>query len=170
RVTTTDRRAEVGAVRLFIGFCAIAAIGVVIGRLVTGPLDPWVTRNLDAPLRSFSISHANSTGLRMARDVSAFGSAAATGAIALVVGIVWSLRDRSVRPALTLGLAFGGALALAIVVKFLVHRAPASGPIGALTPGTFPSGHTLFASVVYGAIAVLVLQTQSSRTVRLAVA
>jgi undecaprenyl-diphosphatase len=166
----TDDRAELVAARLVIGFFAIAVIGVLVGRLVTGPLYAWVTGNLDDPIRTFSLSHATSAGVRAARDVSVFGSAAATGLLAVAVGVIWSVRVRNARPALLLTSAFVGAFAIAFVVKYLVHRAPASGPIGLRTPGTFPSGHTLFAVAVYGAIAVLVLRTDGPRTLRVAVA
>lgn len=165
-----DRGIEVVAARLAIGFCTIVVIGVALGRLVTGPLYQFVTRNFDAPLRSFSISHASAGGLRAARDVSVFGSAWTTGVIAIVVGAIWAFRGRNARPVWVLASAFAGALAMAVIVKYVVHRAPASGPIATVTPGTFPSGHTLFASVVYGAIAVLVLRTQRPRALRLAVA
>ncbi len=165
-----DRGVGVLVARLVVGFCAIVLIGVFLGRLVTGPLYPWATRNLDEPLRSFSLSHASANGLRAARDISAFGTATVTGLVALVAGVIWSVRERNARPALLLVVAFAGALAMAVIVKYVVHRAPASGPITALTPGTFPSGHTLFASVVYGAIAVLVWRTHRPRAMKLAVA
>jgi undecaprenyl-diphosphatase len=41
-----------------------------------------------------------------------------------------------------------------------------SGPTPRFTPGTFPSGHTLFAVAVYGSVAFLVARANGWRVVR----
>jgi undecaprenyl-diphosphatase len=145
---------------------AVAAAGVVLGRLVVGPLASWLDHTVDAPARSFSLDHSSAGLTRVAKDVSVFGRAAVTGSVAAVVGFVWWHRTRNARPALVLATAFAGALSVALMVKYGVHRSPAAGPTPRFSPGTFPSGHALFATAVYGAIAVLLLRAKGLAPIR----
>lgn len=153
-------------VRVAAAIIGVAAFGVFLGRLVVGPLSSWVTHSLDTPARTFSLDHSNTWLTRLAEDVSPLGSAAVTGAVAIVVALVWWYRTRNVRPALVLAMTFVGALVVALMVKYGVHRSPASGPTPRFSPGTFPSGHTLFATAVYGSVAVLLLRARGLAPLR----
>jgi undecaprenyl-diphosphatase len=149
---------------------AIAAVGVVVGRLITGRFAHWVYWDIDIPVRSFAEHHAHARVLRYARRISGLGNAVVTGIVAFVVGSVWAARTRSWRPLLILGFVFAGAGLVTLVVKPVVHRSPQSGPIAAFTPGTFPSGHAITAAAVYGTILWLILRTRAPRTVRVLLA
>ena len=143
--------------RLAVAVFGIALFGVLLGRLVVGPLASWVTRDVDAPARLFSLHHENATLTASAERISTAGSAWVAGSVAAVVALGWWRRTRNMRPAVVLVTAFLGAAVVTAAVKFGVHRSPASGPTPRFSPGSFPSGHTLFALAVYGTIAVLIV-------------
>ncbi|MET1001565.1 MAG: phosphatase PAP2 family protein [Acidimicrobiia bacterium] len=149
---------------------AITLAGVFLGLLVRGPLSAWIDRDVDHPARSFSESHNNETAVSLSRRLDDLGEARVTGAIAVVAGAVLWGRRRTPRPALLLASGFVGAAFITVVVKRAVSRQPASGPIPGFSPGTFPSGHTLFALTVYGCLAVLVLRSGAPALVRWATA
>jgi undecaprenyl-diphosphatase len=158
-------------VRLALAVFAIAAVGVLLGRLVVGPLASWVTRDVDAPARLFSLHHENGALTASAARIGAAGSAWVSGSVAAVVALGWWLRTRNPRPAIVLVTAFLGAAAVTLAVKYGVHRSPASHATPRLSPGSFPSGHALFALAVYGTLAVLIVgATGRARAIRVSAA
>jgi undecaprenyl-diphosphatase len=154
-----------------IGVVAITVFGGVLARLVVGPLADWVANAIDAPTRHFSERHAHISLLEAADQISVLGSFAMTAAVVLFVsGFCW-LRRRDPRPAIVLVATFVGAAFVTLAVKYGVHRSPASGPTGRFSAGTFPSGHGLLATAVYGTLAVLLVQaTGRGRPLRIVVA
>jgi len=154
--------AKTGA-RLAIAVLGIALFGVLLGRLVVGPLSSWVTRDVDTPARLFSLHHENPALTAGAERVSPAGSAWVAGSVAAVVALGWWLRTRNPRAPIALGTAFFGAAVVTLAVKYGVHRSPASHPTPRFSPGSFPSGHTLFALAVYGTIAVLIVDGKGRR-------
>jgi undecaprenyl-diphosphatase len=151
---------------LVVAVVGVAALGVLLGRLVVGPLASFLDRDVDGPTRSFSIDHTNPTFVRLANDATRFGSVAATGVAAVAVALLHWWRTRNARRAMLLVTAFVGAGAVTVLVKYGIHRSPMSGPTPRFTPGTFPSGHTLFAVAVYGSVAFLVARANGWRVVR----
>jgi membrane-associated phospholipid phosphatase len=156
------------AVALWFG--VIAVFGIAIGRAITGPLDSFVTHHFDTPIRTFVTRQNEPVWHHLLAHVSALGTAFVTGAVAVVTGGVWSARTRRPTAARQCATAFVGAALLTIIVKFGVHRDPASGPLPSFTAGSFPSGHALFAVSVYGTIAVLTLRSSLPRAIRVTVA
>jgi membrane-associated phospholipid phosphatase len=152
------------------GLAVIAIAGIVIGHAVTGPFSTVISNDVDSPVRNFVTDSHPQSWHDLLAHVSAFGTALVTGAIAAVVGVLWSLRRGSLTTALQCAAAFGGAGALTIIVKYGVNRQPASGPLPSFSAGSFPSGHALFAVSVYGTIAALVVRSHASRALRLPVA
>lgn len=149
-------------------FAVIAIAGILAGRVITGPLDTLVARDIDGPVRDF-VTRRNEPGWhQLLAHVSAFGTAFVTGAVAVAAGVLWSVRKRTPTVALQLVTAFAGAGLLTIVVKFGVDRNPASGPIPTFAAGTFPSGHALFAVSVYGTIGALILRSRAPKLIRAA--
>jgi undecaprenyl-diphosphatase len=154
------------AVRAALGLAAIVLLGVGLGRLVTGPLAHVVARDLDSPARRFSESHAGPPWHRLLSDVSTLGTAWVTGAVAVVGGGLLSVRRRTPVLAGQIVAAFAGAAVLTVAVKIGVHRYPASGEVPDLTSGTFPSGHALFATAVYGMFAVVIARSSGRAVAR----
>src|SRR5262249_54571491 len=153
------RRSAARTVVLLAGaLLAVVAVGVVLGRLITGRFTRLIYWDIDIPVRSFAEHHAQATALHYLRRISALGNAVVTGVVAFVVGGVWAARTRAWRPLLILAFVFSGAGFVTLVVKPVVHRSPQSGPIAAFTPGTFPSGHAITAAAVYGAILWLIVR------------
>jgi membrane-associated phospholipid phosphatase len=138
----------------------LVVVGDVLGHLITGPLADWVYHDVDVPVRNFSTDHSSGHLIRLSGWVGTFGNVVLTGVVAVVIGWVWWLRTRDLRPALCLVSAFGGAAVLTVVVKYAVNRTPASGPLPSFSAGTFPSGHELFALTVYGTLAVLAVRSR----------
>jgi undecaprenyl-diphosphatase len=149
--------ARTGAM-LLVAIVGVVAVGVVLGRLLVGPLGTWLARDVDGPARTASIDHANSTVSDVAHRVSPLGNAVITGFVAAVIAAGWYARTRNRRPALVLIATFTGAAVVTLLVKYGVHRSPAYGPTTPLRPGAFPSGHTLFALAVFGTLAVLLVR------------
>jgi membrane-associated phospholipid phosphatase len=143
------------ALRTALGLIALALLGVVLGRLVTGPLATVVGRDLDDPTRRFAVAHGGPAWHRLLSDVTVLGTGFVTGAAAIVGGTLLASTRRTTAIAAQTVAAFAGAAVLTLTVKIGVHRYPASGVFPNLTSGTFPSGHALFATSVYGTFAVL---------------
>ncbi len=146
----------------------VASLGVFLGRLVVGPLATWLDHDVDGPTRRFALDHTNTTVANAAQHVTTLGTITATGAVAVVAGLLWLWRTRTIRPAIVVVAAFVSAAAVTLLVKYGVHRSPMSGPTPRFSAGTFPSGHTLFAMSVYGSIAVLLVRARGSRVLRAA--
>jgi len=145
-----------------IGVGAIVVFGALVARLVVGPLADWVASAIDAPARHFSERHAHSSLLDAADQISVLGSFAITaGVVVAVSGFSW-LGRRDPRPGIVLVATFLAAAFVTLAVKYGVHRSPASGPTGRFSAGTFPSGHGLLATAVYGTLAVLLVQAKGS--------
>jgi undecaprenyl-diphosphatase len=152
------------------GLALIAAGGIALGRIITGPLGAVVARDIDTPVRDFVTRPHDQVWHDLLAHVSAFGTASVTAAIAGVAGLLWSRRLRSPIVAVQFVAAFAGAAVLTILVKFGVNRDPVSGPIPKFAAGTFPSGHTVFAVSVYGMIGAFVLRSSAPRIVSVPVA
>lgn len=154
-----------------IAVLAITVLGVILARLVVGPLADWVSNSIDAPARRFAEHHSDPTRLERADQVSVFGGFGLTIVIVVIVGALWWLRTRDPRPAIVLAAALLGAAFVTIAVKYAVHRSPASGTTPRFSAGTFPSGHALLATAVYGTLAVLVVRARArGRSLRVAAA
>jgi membrane-associated phospholipid phosphatase len=142
-------------VQLAVAFVTIAMLGVFLGRLVVGPLAVWITGDVDTPARSFFEHHESAALTAKADLVTTAGSAWFVGAVVAGVAFACWVRTRRARPAIVLVTAFLGAGVVTALVKYGIHRSPASNPTPRFSPGTFPSGHALFAFTVYGTLAVL---------------
>ena len=130
-----------------------------------GPLSAWIDREVDIPPRSFSESHNNESAVSVSRRLDDLGDPGSPARSPYQGAVLWG-RRRTARPALLLASGFVGAVFVTEVVKRAVNRQPASGPISRISPGTFPSGHTLLALTVYGCLAVLVLRSGAPALVR----
>jgi membrane protein DedA with SNARE-associated domain/membrane-associated phospholipid phosphatase len=97
------------------------------------------------------------------------GSNAVVGPVAIVGAIAIGRSRRSWRPAVTLGVLYGWAVIGHAVVADLVHRPrPAvTDWLSAASGWAYPSGHTVQATVIYGALLLLLVPPRSAVAVRL---
>ena len=150
-----DRRAA--ARTLGISWLLLLLGVLAVGWLLTHPLestvDPW-----DDDVVLWFADHRTS-GLDLAADIGSKIADTIVGlALALVIAVVVSRRERSWRPAVYYAVLVGPTLALYLVVTALIPRDRP--PVKILDPGlvpdhSFPSGHVFTAIVVYCATALL---------------
>jgi membrane-associated phospholipid phosphatase len=91
--------------------------------------------------------------------ISFFGSGAFLGAVAGLGALFFAWR-RSWHRLLTLLLVVPGGALIDVVVKHLIHRQRPlfQNPIATLNSFSFPSGHTMGATLFYGLMAMFALQ------------
>jgi membrane-associated phospholipid phosphatase len=147
-------------------FVLLALLTVASGVAVRGPIGRFVLSNVDGPTRRFVVNHDSVTLTRAFHDVSFLGRAAVAGSVAIVLGVAWALKAGAIRPLVRFGLAYGGATAITTVTKLAVRRRPAYGPLHGLLGGTYPSGHALIATAVYGTAAVLIVRSRLPLLIR----
>ncbi|MEO5622103.1 MAG: phosphatase PAP2 family protein [Dokdonella sp.] len=121
--------------------------------------------NRDAPLGTIDLAvsawlHAHATPARTSAMIfiSQLGAPLTASAIAVVVALFLLWRRQRYR-LLALVLAVPGGSLVNVVVKQVIHRhRPVfSDPIQTLTSYSFPSGHALGATVLYGMIAAMLV-------------
>jgi membrane-associated phospholipid phosphatase len=91
--------------------------------------------------------------------ISYFGSLAVTGGIAFAIGIIlW--RRRLYDHFLALSFAVPGGMLINVVVKYLVYRSRPffEDPIVTLSSYSFPSGHAMASTVLYGLLAAFAIE------------
>jgi membrane-associated phospholipid phosphatase len=113
--------------------------------------------------------HANRTPARTnaMRYVTWLGSTVVASSITTVVGIYLLLsRRRYWFAALVLSVAGGAILNRLLKSAFQRARPQLDDPIFTFTGYSFPSGHTLTATVVYGCLAALIVANTRNRSVR----
>jgi len=122
---------------------------VALGLLVTGPVAPFLHRNLDAPSTSFFLAHAPAGASVLAR-VGALGHPIVAASIAIAVCTIVRVRTHGWAPLPAVPAALFGAMVITGVVRWASSRSNGYGPIDG-----FPSGHTLIATSVFGTFALL---------------
>lgn len=153
--------------RVLVAAGVVLVLGIVFGEAAKHgavPFDRAVTRDLSDLGRSHST-------LRVAMEmVTFFGSTAWLTGVVLVATIA-SIARRAVARAVRLVLCTGVGAALATVLKVIVDRPrpPTSYALVHATGLSFPSGHAMNSTVVYGALMLLFVAPTAGRS-RVAVA
>jgi len=147
-----DPRGALG-LYLTVGLVLSTAAGWVFGAAVQDILADEQLAVADAPLARFVAAHRSVGFTRALEAMSTLGTPAAVIALVAVSGLVLARSARSLRPAAFLVTCVAGGELLRVVVGALVGRpAPTGGLIPA--PGfSFPSGHTVVAATLCGAVA-----------------
>ena len=121
---------------------------------------------LDASVERFMVEHRVAWLTTAMRAVTHLGSAAWLVWLVAGVGLAYVMVRRTVRPLLFLAITFGGAAALAHLLKLAIgrHRPPPSGVV--VHGASFPSGHATGAAAAFGAVALVVVAGRSPATRR----
>lgn len=149
---------------IFILTGAAWLFGAILEDVVTG--DPLTV--LDLRIAVWLHAHATPSLTRIMVFISYLGTSAVTGAIAVVVGFaLW--RRRYPYRLLALALAVPGGMLLNVLIKYAVHRPRPifDHPLEALATYSFPSGHALASTVLYGLLAAFAVWTSKDRRWRM---
>jgi undecaprenyl-diphosphatase len=147
----------------------IGAAGWVLGILVQDVVARDDLVLVDAPVTRFLVDHREHWLTTLMQIITTLGSARVLVPLALIVGVTWWLRSRSLRPLVVLVGAYAGAAALSDAVKALVDRPrpPLATMIGQFGGSAFPSGHAAQSIAVYGVLAALLAGSGPSWTTKL---
>jgi membrane-associated phospholipid phosphatase len=94
--------------------------------------------------------------------ISYFGAPAVTGSMAFATGIVLWRRRYSYR-LLELVIAVPGGMLFNVLIKYIIHRPRPffDNPLLTLTGYSFPSGHAMASTVLYGMLAAFAVRTST---------
>lgn len=114
----------------------------------------------DAQLSNWLHSHASLSLTKAMLAFTFFGSTGAVSCIAIAFGLYLIWRRRFNWLAVVVSAVFGGML-LNKLLKYVFHRPRPyfSDPILTLTGYSFPSGHTMMATALYGVLAAYLFTT-----------
>jgi undecaprenyl-diphosphatase len=136
----------------------VAAALVVAGLSVRGPL------GIDTAAADWAHAHATPWTTDVLSTLTDVGQPSTILVLAIVFGIVETIRTRSVWGVVFLVVVVGGNGLLTTVTKNLVDRArPDLDPIAATLGPSFPSGHSSWSAAFFAAAAFLLARGRSPR-------
>jgi undecaprenyl-diphosphatase len=146
------------------GLLVLLGVGWTLGILVQDLLGRGRSPLVDGPVQQFLVTHRESWLTAAMHLVTYLGDSSRVMGLALVMGLLWWWRTRNPGPLVLLTGAYVGARVIETTVKVLTHRPrpPAEQALDTFTRFAFPSAHVIYATVIYGALAFL-LVTWSSR-------
>ena len=142
------RRLDIGT-RLATSLIIVGLAAVALALLVTGPLAPVLSRDLDGPGSSFFFAQAP-FGASLFRRVGALGDPVVAGSIVIALCTIVGVRAHTWAPLAAGVAALLGAIVITTVVRLATSRSNGYGPIDG-----FPSGHAMAAASVFGTLALL---------------
>jgi undecaprenyl-diphosphatase len=142
------------AASVLVAWIALAGVFVAVGALIAGQPPPF-----DMALSHWFASHRNPQWTAASDFWSQAGGTRWIVAVALVVGPLVTARTRHWRPGLFLAAVMAGEAGLFVTVAAAVGRPwpDVTNLDAGLPTSSFPSGHTMAAVCVYGAIAVILV-------------
>jgi membrane-associated phospholipid phosphatase len=142
---------------------AVLGVGWILGTIVQDLLGRSQSPLLDGPVQQFFASHRESWLIATMRLVTYLGDSSKLMKLALLIGLLWWWRIRNPGPLVLLTGAYIGARVIELTVKVLTHRPrpPAEQALGTFTHFAFPSAHVTYATVIYGALALLLVASSS---------
>lgn len=147
------------------GFLVFVAMTLVLGEISEDVINREPLTVADAQLSAWLHRHATSALTSAMFIITSFGSTLVVSCIASGLALYLFWQKRFYWFATAVSSVFGGML-LNKLLKFVFHRARPhfTDPILALNSYSFPSGHTMMATVLYGvAAAYLAAQTSDWR-------
>ncbi|MFN2622065.1 MAG: phosphatase PAP2 family protein [Chthoniobacterales bacterium] len=142
---------------LTIGLLVIIATGWWFAVVAEDMSRNATTRVLDENITSWFTGHATPFLTRISRTITFFGSVLFITSAAVFLGVVLAIRKSFYR-LIALASAVGGGALLNLALKHLFHRQRPvlENPLVTLSSYGFPSGHTMGATIFYGALALIV--------------
>jgi undecaprenyl-diphosphatase len=145
---------------LVIGLLVFAAMTLILGEISEDIMNGQPITIADVQLSNWLFTHRSSRLTTAFLIVTSFGSTIAVSIIAITVGLYLLWRRQPYWLAAVWSSVFGGML-LNKYLKLVFYRPRPyfEDPILVLTTYSFPSGHTMAATVLYGILAVLLVTT-----------
>jgi membrane-associated phospholipid phosphatase len=142
---------------------AVLGVGWILGTIVQDLLGRSQSPLVDGPVQQFFASHRESQLTAAMRLVTYLGDSSKLTKLTLLIGLLWWWRTRNPGPLVLLTGAYIGARIIATTVKVLTHRPrpPAEQALDTFTRFAFPSAHVTYATVIYGALALLLVASSS---------
>ena len=142
---------------LTIGLLVIIGTGAWFADVAEDVSRNAATRILDDSITSWFAVHATPLLTAISRTVTFFGSVLFISSAAIFVGVILAIRKSFYR-LIALAAAAGGGALLNLALKHLFHRQRPvlENPLVTLSSYGFPSGHTMGATIFYGALALIV--------------
>lgn len=156
--------------RVVLTFVGLAAVGWLLGWLITDVWKAWVLREIDRPVTLFYQDHRGEFWNTVMEAITFLGTTYVLAA-ALLVAAFWAFTRRP-QTIVTgfLVLTLVGGTSLDNLVKALVDRPrPAFDPITSFSHSSFPSGHVVSATVVFLAFAIVFARGRGPRRLALLV-
>jgi membrane-associated phospholipid phosphatase len=144
---------------------AVLGVGWILGTIVQDLLGHSQSPLVDGPVQQFFASHRESRLTAAMRLVTYLGDSSKLMKLALLIGLLWWWRIRNPGPLVLLTGAYIGARVIETTVKVLTHRPrpPGEQALDAFTRFAFPSAHVTYATVIYGALALLLVASSPGR-------
>jgi membrane-associated phospholipid phosphatase len=142
---------------------AVLGVGWILGTIVQDLLGRSQSPLVDGPVQQFFANHRESWLIATMRLVTYLGDSSKLMKLALLIGLLWWWRTRNLGPLVLLTGAYIGARVIEITVKVITHRPrpPAEQALGTFTHSAFPSAHVTYATVIYGALTLLLVASSS---------
>lgn len=146
-----------------------ALVVILIGGLITVLLLVMIHTNTglarsDHSVNSFGANHATSLSTHVLKVMTQLGGAVVLVPLAIVIGIVETvrLRSRSVLPFLIV--VVGGQFLVANLIKSVVHRArPTLDQLSGFSGSSFPSGHATASAACLAGFAIVMSRRRGTR-------
>jgi undecaprenyl-diphosphatase len=148
----------------FLGLYLVAGLLILIGMTLTlGEIAEDVRNGepltvVDVQLSNWLHTHGSAAVTTFLLLVTSFGSTVVVSCLAVLFGLYLLWRRRPYWLTAMVLSVFGG-MGVNKLLKFVVHRARPhfNDPILSLTSYSFPSGHTMMATVLYGVLAAFLI-------------
>lgn len=157
-VPSSSRTWQASAAVLVVAWMVLFGLVVVVGLLLTGPLEASVG-STDNDLAGWFVGERSSSLNQVAEFLTLLAETSTVIVLALVVALAFWVWQRNVRLVLFVVLTTAGSTGIYLLATNAVDRARP--PVKILDPGldpthSFPSGHVAAATALYGAVVILV--------------
>jgi undecaprenyl-diphosphatase len=167
-VTNQRSSKQVRALHLIAGLLVFSVMSLTLGEIAEDVRNGEPLTITDVRFSDWLHSHASAPLTKAMWIITSLHASVVVCTVAVLVGLyLWQRRERFWVAAFWLSV-FGGLL-LNNILKLVFHRARPHfrDAIQALTSYSFPSGHTMIATVFYGALAAFVIAKSKSWPLRI---